>query len=178
MNELMIWYWSRSYRHWNLVLVLYRFTLQQNLHMALRIFRAVWFLSVVAVLARLLFSYAGWQEELVVQEQAGEQLLMNKEALFYLLVGVLAIVNVVVYIFGKIYSKREDVRCWIHALVTSINVFFITAISIIGVYNSYEKFDYTSVNFIVYGSIGLIVVVAAAWPVYLLFQKFFVKQAV
>jgi uncharacterized membrane protein len=146
--------------------------------MVLKIIKAVWFLSVLAVLARLLFGYAGWQEELVIQETADEQLVMNKEALFYVLVAVLVIINVVVYIFGKVYKRDEAVRTWIHALVISINIFFIVGISLIGLYNSSEKFDYAGIDFIIYGSVGLMLLVALVWPVYLFYQKFFVKQVV
>jgi hypothetical protein len=146
--------------------------------MALKILRAVWFLSVLAVLARLLFGYAGWQEEVVIQESGDEQLMVNKEALFYAIVGILVIVNVVVYVFGKMFEQREDLRTWIHGLITSINIFFIVGISLIGLYNSYEKYNYSSIDFIIYGSVGLIVLVALAWPVYALYQKFFFKQAV
>jgi TctA family transporter len=146
--------------------------------MALKIFRAVWFLSVMAVLARLLFGYAGWQEELVIQETAGEQLVMNKEALFYVVVAALVIINVVVYLVGKVYSRDEALRTWIHALITSINIFFIVGISLIGTYNSSEKFNYSGIDFIIYGSVSLILLVALVWPVYVLCQKIFVKQAV
>ena len=134
--------------------------------MALKIFRAIWFLSVLAVFARLLFGYAGWQDELVIQERAGEQLLINKEILFYVLTIVIVLINVVVYIFGKLFKQQEQLRSWIHILITSINLFFIVAISLVGVYNSYEKFDYQRIDFIIYGSVGLIVLVALAWPVY------------
>jgi hypothetical protein len=146
--------------------------------MVLKIFRAVWFLSVMAVLVRLLFGYAGWQDELVIQETEGEQLLIGKEALFYVAVGVIVMVNVVVYVFGKVYKRQEDLRTWIHGLITAINIFFIVGLSLIGVYNTYEKFDYSRINFIIYGSVGLIVLVALIWPVYAFYQKFFAKQAV
>ncbi len=146
--------------------------------MTLKIFKAVWFLSVLAVLARLLFGYAGWPEELIIQDRGSEQVSINKEVLFYVIVGTLALVNVVVYVFGKVYSRQEDLRTWIHALVTSINIFFITGISLIGLYNSAEKFNYESIYFIIYGSVVLILVVALVWPVYVLAQKFFVKQAI
>jgi hypothetical protein len=146
--------------------------------MVLKIFKAIWFLSVLAVLVRLLFGYAGWQDELVIQEKAGEQLLINKEVLFYVLTLVLVLINVVVYIFGKLFKQQEHLRTWIHILITSINIFFIVAISLIGVYNSYEKFDYQSIEFIIYGSVALIILVALAWPVYAFYQKFFIKQAV
>lgn len=146
--------------------------------MTLKIFRAIWFLSVLAVLARLLFGYAGWQEELVIQETNGEQLLIGKEALFYVAVAVIVLVNVIVYVFGKLFQRQEALRAWIHGLVTSINIFFIVGLSLIGLYNSYEKFDYARINFIIYGSVGLILVVALVWPIYAAYQKFFVKQPV
>lgn len=146
--------------------------------MVLKIFKAVWFLSVLAVFARLLFGYAGWQDELVIQETEGEQLLVNKEVLFYVVTLVTVLINVVVYIFGKLFKQQEQLRTWIHILITSINIFFIVAISLIGVYNSFEKFDYQRIDFIIYGSVGLIILVALAWPVYAFCQKFFVKQAV
>jgi hypothetical protein len=146
--------------------------------MALRIFRAIWFLSVLGVFVRLLFGYAGWQDELVIQERAGEQLLINKEILFYVLTLLIVLINVVVYIFGKLYKQQEQLRSWIHILITSINIFFVVAISLIGVFNSYEKYDYGRIEFIIYGSVSLIVLVALAWPVYAASQKFFVKRAV
>lgn len=147
--------------------------------MALKIFRAVWFLSVLAVLANLLFGYAGWQQEnLVILEDGADQLLINKEILFYAIVGMLVLINVVVYVFGKLYARQEDLRSWIHALVTVINLFFIVAISLIGLYNSAEKFNYATIDFIIYGSVALVVLVALIWPVYSLTKKFFVKEAV
>lgn len=147
--------------------------------MALKIFRAVWFLSVLAVLANLLFGYAGWQQEnLVILEDGADQLLINKEILFYAIVGMLVLINVVVYVFGKLYARQEDLRSWIHALVTVINLFFIVAISLIGLYNSAEKFNYKTIDFIIYGSVALVVLVALIWPVYSLTKKFFVKEAV
>jgi hypothetical protein len=147
--------------------------------MALKIFRAVWFLSVLAVLGNLLFSYASWQqEELVILEDGIDQLFVNKEVLFYAIVGILVLVNVVVYVFGKLYAAQEDLRCWIHALVISINIFFIVSVNLVGLYNSAEKFNYGTIEFIIYGSVGLIVFVALIWPVYSLSKKFFVKEAV
>jgi hypothetical protein len=173
---LVFGFWVLVFGAW--LLVHYPFTLHQNSGMALKIFRAVWFLSVLAVLARLLFGYAGWQEELVIQEKEGEQLLVNKEALFYVLTAMIVLINVVVYIFRKLFERNEQLRTWIHILITSINIFFIVAISLVGVYNSFEKFNYQSIEFIIYGSVGLIICVALAWPVYAFWQKFFVKQAV
>jgi hypothetical protein len=146
--------------------------------MALKIFRAVWFVSVMVLFTKLIYHYAGWQESLVVHEGEGSQFTMNKDALFYMLVVVIALINVLVYLTGKVYKSQEDLRAWFHGLITTINIFFVVALSLIATYNSNEVFDFSRIGFIIYGSVGLIGVWALAWPVYLLFQKFFVKQAV
>jgi uncharacterized membrane protein len=146
--------------------------------MILKIFKVIWFLSVMALFATLLYNYAGWQEQLVVQEEGAEAVSMSREVLFYTLVGLFAIVNVLVYLISRMFPREENFRTWFHGLIVTINIFFIIAMSLIGVYNSTERFDYSRIDFIVYGSVGLIVCWAVAWPVYALCYKFFFKQAV
>jgi hypothetical protein len=153
--------------------------LQANLtNMLLKMFRVGWFLSFLVLFATLLYNYAGWQEQLIVQEESNEPVSMSREALFYILVAVFAIVNVLVYLVGKVYAEQHGLRAWFHGLVITINIFFIVAMNLVGLYNSAEKFDYSRIGFIIYGSIGLVVCWAVAWPIYLLFNKFFLKQAV
>jgi hypothetical protein len=146
--------------------------------MVLKIFRVVWFVSVVVVFTKLLYHYAGWQETLVIQEAEGSQVTMNKEVLFYVLVLVIALINVLVYLTSKVYKRQEDLRAWFHGLITTINIFFVIALTLIATYNSTEAYDFSRAGFIVYGSVALMGLWALAWPAYLLFQKFFVKQAV
>lgn len=139
----------------------------------------MWFLSVLVLFAALLFNYAGWAEVLVVQEDEGDNTVsMGREVFFYVMVAVFAIVNVLVYLVSKMFPKEEDFRAWFHGLVITINIFFIIAINLIGLYNSAEKFDYNRIGFIIYGSVGLVVTWAIAWPVYIFYRKFFVKQVV
>jgi len=57
-----------------------------------------------------------------------------------------------------------------------LNVFFVMSLSFISLYNSNEKFDYSRIDFAIYGSVILIVVWALAWPVYSLYRKFTVKS--
>jgi hypothetical protein len=153
--------------------------LQANLtNMLLKIFRVGWFLSFLVLFATLLYNYAGWQEQLVVQEESNEPVSMSREALFYILVAVFAVVNVLVYLVGKVYAEQYKLRAWFHGLIITINIFFIVAMNLVGLYNSAEKFDYSRIGFIIYGSIALVVCWAVAWPVYLVFNKFFFKQAV
>lgn len=149
--------------------------------MVLKVFRLAWFLSVVVLFASLLYSYASWQQSLVIQEfstNGGDQLTIEKDALFYLLVAAIALVNVLVYVVAKLYKPLEAFRAWFHGLIITINIFFIISIGLIAVYNSTDPYDFSRVGIFVYGSIALIALWGIAWPVYLLIQKIFVKEAV
>ncbi|MBT1696924.1 hypothetical protein KK083_08575 [Fulvivirgaceae bacterium PWU4] len=146
--------------------------------MLLKLFRVVWFVSVLALFATLLYGYAGWQENMVIQEESSGQISMNRDVLFYVMLAISITVNVLVYVIKSMYGSAEAFRMWFHGLVITINVFFIIALSLIGLYNSAEKFDYARIGFVIYGSVTLIVIWAAAWPVYALYQKFFLKQSV
>jgi uncharacterized membrane protein len=146
--------------------------------MALKLFRAMWFLSVLTLFAALLYGYAGWQEQMIIQEQASGQVAIHRDVLFYILVGAFTIINVLVYLMAKVYKNDEDFRAWFHGLLITINIFFIIAMSLIGLYNSMEKYDYSRLESIIYGSIGLVIVWALTWPGYLVYRKIFIKQAV
>lgn len=146
--------------------------------MLLKIFRAVWFLSFLALFASLLFDYASWREELVVQEEANGQVALSRELLFYILLAVFALVNVLVYVVSRMFAADENFRAWFHGLIVTINIFFIVAMNFIAAYNGADRFDFSRVGFLVYGSVGLVICWAVAWPVYTLINKFFVKQVV
>ncbi len=87
-------------------------------------------------------------------------------------------VNLLVYVIGKLAPKELAFRAWFHGLVITINIFSIIAMNLIGVYNSTEHFDFSRIGIIIYGSIALVLAWAIAWPFYLLYQKYFVKQVV
>lgn len=146
--------------------------------MGLKIFRVVWFLSVLALLGTLLYGYAGWRNELIIRESADEQVIMNREVLFYVLVGAFALVNLLVYVVGKVVPLHVNFRAWFHGLIITINIFSIIAMNLIGLYNSTENFDYGRIGIIIYGSVCLVLCWAAAWPFYWCYQKFFIKQSV
>jgi uncharacterized membrane protein YkvI len=146
--------------------------------MPLKIFRAIWFVSVLALFATLLYGYAGWQENMIIQDEASGQISMGRDILFYTLLGIFLLVNVLVYLIAKMFAREEHFRAWFHGLVITINIFFIIAMSLIGLYNSFENFDYSRIGFMIYGSIGLIITWALCWPLYLLYRKFFIKQPV
>lgn len=143
--------------------------------MTLKLFRAVWFLSVVVVLINLLYVYASLPEIVTVQE--ADRVLINREWLFYILMSVIVAINLLVYLFKMVYQDVEDVRSWFHGLIICINIFLILSMQALNVYNSTEMFDHSRVAFLLTASLGLVLLWAALWPLYLIFQKFFVKQA-
>lgn len=139
-------------------------------------FRAAWFLSVLVVLANLLYVYASLPEEVIVQEN--ERVTVSREWLFYgLMIGIVAI-NLLVYLFKAGFPEGENLRTWFHGLIITINIFLIIAMQSVNVYNSSEMFNHELAGMYVTGSLALIIVWAALWPVYLIVQKFFIKQAV
>jgi hypothetical protein len=146
--------------------------------MALKIFKAFWFLSVLVVLMNLLYVYASLPEQVVVQEEATGAILANREFLFYVMTAFLVFVNVLVYIISLLHRPDENFRSWFHGLVITFNIFFVFAMSLIQTYNSGEVFDFESIGFLIYGSVGLVVMWAVSWPLYAIFRKLFPKQAI
>lgn len=146
--------------------------------MILKIFKAVWFLSVLAVLVNLLFVYASLPEEVIVRDEDSGRLLANREFLFYAFIAVLLLVNVLVYGFKKVFPLDDSLRTWFHGLVITINIFFIVALNLVQVYNSAEKFDFTKIGFVIYASVYLMIAWALSWPLYRAGRKIMAKQAV
>ncbi len=144
--------------------------------MTLKLFKAVWFLSVVVLLGNLLYVYASLPEVVVVQEH--EQVLIGRELLFYILVFFIVAVNSLVYLFKWLFPEGESVRSWFHGFIITVNIYAIIALHALNVYNSHETFDHGRVAPLITGSLILLIVWAASWPVYRIFQRIFVKQAV
>ena len=146
--------------------------------MILRIFKGVWFVSLLAVLANLLWVYAGLPEQVIVQEDAGGRIEVDREFMFYSLTFVILLVNVLVYIVKKLHQKNEGFRTWFHGLVITVNGFLVLAMNAIQTYNSGENFNFSKIGVILYASVILVVLWAMSWPVYSLFRKSLFKQPV
>lgn len=144
--------------------------------MALKLFRAVWFLSVLLVLANLLFVYASLPERVMVQDADG--IVLHREWFFYIIMLAIVGINLLVYLMKMVYYNGEVLRSWFHGLIITINIFIMVSLQALNVFNSREMFDHSRLNFYLSGSLALILLWAAFWPLYLIFQKFFIKQAV
>ena len=144
--------------------------------MILKVFKAVWFLSLLGVMGNLMYVYAGLPEQVNVAEEGGATTyVMNREALFYSALAFIAILNLLIFLFSKSITPGEGFRTWLHGLVITLNIFFVVGFSFIGLYNSSEHFDYTRIGPIIYGSVGLVVLWAISWPVYSVGKMIFAK---
>jgi hypothetical protein len=139
--------------------------------MILKIFKSLWFLSMLALLAALLYIYASLPESVVVQEDGPAIVTLSRDSFFYMVLALIILINVLVYVVKKFFLREESLRAWFHGLIITINIFFIVALFLINSYNSGERFDYSSIGFVVYGSVLLVIGWAAAWPIYQLLKR-------
>jgi hypothetical protein len=143
--------------------------------MILKVFRGVWFISFLAVVANLMWVYVELPQDVVLQEQVTKLLTLNKEVLFYSWMALVGIVNVLVYVLSKKLVPDEAFRSWFIGLIILLNLFFIISLSYIGLYNSSEKFDFIRAGAILYLTIGLLGIWVTSWPVIVLIRKFSAK---
>jgi len=145
--------------------------------MILKIFKAVWFLSLMAWLALFLYVYASLPEEVLIRE-AENKVFLSREAVFYLFLAAIVLVNGLVFIVSRLFTDRENFLSWFCGLIICFNFFFVIVLNFINLVNSGEKFNYDRIGYVIYGSVGLFVLWAVGWPVYSFFRKFLSKEAV
>jgi hypothetical protein len=138
--------------------------------MALKVFKALWFLSLLIFLGVFMYNYAAMPEILTVLESA-TPFSLSRDALFYGVLAVAAIFNLFVFVINKLFAAQRDFRAWFYGLIISLNIFLITGVNFVALYNSSEKFDYQSIGPIVYGSIVLVLGWSISWPFYLIVKK-------
>ena len=124
--------------------------------MAVKIFRSVWFLSVLAVLFVLLYQYAAWPEEVVIGQGEVNFVTLSRDSFFYACMIIVAFVNVSVYI-AKTFSRQiEEFQAWFYGFIAVINFFLVIALSFVSLFNSNEDFRFDQIGFVIYGSIILV----------------------
>lgn len=146
--------------------------------MSVKIFKAVWFLSMLGVLLILLYCYAGLPMDVVVNENGGSLISVGRDAFFYMAASLVALVNSLVFVVNRFYTKELDFRTWFYGLVICLNFFFVVALNFISLYNSGDAFDYSRIEYLILGSTFLFVVWALGWPIYSVYKKFYIKEQV
>lgn len=134
----------------------------------LKIFRVVWFLSALALLANMLYVYASLPLHVLLLQQGLDRFEVSREISFYIALFVVALVNVMVYVSSVAYKNNIPLRTWFAGLVICINTFFVAAFSFIGIYNSGEHYDFSRMGTVVYGTMILVAGWTLSWPIILL----------
>ncbi len=149
--------------------------------MVLKIFKAVWFLSLLSWLLVFLYVYASLPEEVLIRDpdnyRAGSRVMISREGLFYILLAAITLFTALVLTVRRLYNK-EDFLTWFYGLFICLHFFFVIVLNFINLINSGENFDYNRIGNVIYGSVALFALWAVAWPVYAIFKKFLSKEAV
>jgi hypothetical protein len=124
--------------------------------MAVKIFRSVWFLSVLVMLAVLLYHYAGWPEEVVIGQAQVNFVALSRDAFFYSTLAIITFINTSVFIAKYYAAKAPEFLAWYYGFIAIINFFLMIGLSFIGLFNSNENFRFGQIGFIIYGSLFLI----------------------
>ena len=145
--------------------------------MILKIFKAVWFLSLLVWLLVFLYVYASLPEYVLIREE-GSGVLVSREALFYIFLAAIALFTALVFTMNRLFGNQEDFLTWFYGLIISLHFFFVIVLNFINLINSGESFDYGRIGYVIYGSLGLLIIWAASWPVYSIFRKYLSKEVV
>lgn len=146
--------------------------------MILKLFKAVWFLSLMGFMAIFMYIYASLPERVFILE-GGDSWSLSRDMVFYLFLGIVALINVLVFVVSRLYGNSNDPFCtWFFGQVIVLNFFFCTVLGYFNVLNSGEKFDLERLGVVIYGSIFLIVIWALSWPVYLVSRKIVDQEVV
>ncbi len=144
-------------------------------YMILKILKGVWFISLLAAGANLLYVYASLPGDVAIHEEELYTVSIGRESLFYTAMVLIGVVNLLVYLFHRSLTPDEGFRMWLHGLVISLNIFFVIGFSFIALYNSAEKFDFSRLGIFIYSAVGLVIVCALTWPVILVVRRVFPK---
>lgn len=140
--------------------------------MVQKIFKAVWFFSLLGTLAVFMYVYASLPVDVMVKNE-GELIVISREAIFYIVLAIMAVVNSFVFLVSRFYTTiNVAFSSWFYGLIAVVNLFLISSVGYLFVINSGEKYDYSNLGTLLSISVGLVVVWILSWPVYVLTQKY------
>jgi hypothetical protein len=148
--------------------------------MIVKIAKAIWFTSMLAAVAGLLYAYASFPEMIQVNESPdGATQTVPRSQLFYAVLGLLGLFNAMVFVVNRLMAKGDTFfQAWFYGLIVFFNLFILVSLQFFNLYNSQEKFDYGRIGFIIYGSVGLVILWASLWPLTTIIRMFYPKHPV
>ena len=141
--------------------------------MVLKIFKGVWFFSLMVLFGIFFYIYAALPEEVALSETE-KSISISRNGFFYSAITLFALVNVMVFIVTKLLSNgRQGFSSWFYGLIITFNLFFLASLGFLHVFNGGERYDYSKMGPIMYGSLILICGWIISWPGYLVLKKIF-----
>ena len=133
--------------------------------MLLRIFKVIWFFSLLTTSGVLFYVYASLPETVTLMEGS---VAVPREQFFYMALALLTTFNLLVFVLRRLYSVEEswNIVAWFYGLVIFLNLFLLVALSFTSLINSGERFDYARIGAIIYGSVFLLAAWSLTWPIY------------
>src|SRR5258707_6361268 len=125
--------------------------------MGLKIFKVIWFFSLLGMLGVFMYVYASLPDPVTVRESS-KVISLSKETLFYITLAILSITNASVFAVTRVFPEADhDFKAWFYGLIVCANLFFVVGLSFISLYNSTEQFDFPPIGFLIYGRILLLI---------------------
>ncbi len=146
-------------------------------------------LSMLFFLAALLFVYAYLPERVsLYSDQLGTPVYhVERGSFFYYVFGFFLLTNLMFFVFSKTLERirvtsgsgvfpselfKDKTMTWLEVLVSLINVFFVTSVAFIGVYNNPQTLKWASFSYLVYIGIFLIFVGILSFTYVLRFRRY------
>ncbi len=139
--------------------------------MILKIFKGVWFFSLLTLLVVFFYVYAGLPAEVAFSESTSN-LSISLNGFFYATILLFAVINVLVFVVNKLLSNGDQgFSSWFYGLVATFNFFFLTSLGFIHIFNGGDRYDFSNMGPAIYGSLILLFLWMMSWPVFLLYRK-------
>jgi len=146
------------------------FALKFN-QMVLKIFKGVWFFSLLALSVVFFYMYAGLPEQVSFSESEGS-LSISRNGFFYFSIVLFAVINALVFVVRALLSNGDQgFSSWFYGLIVTFNFFFLTSLGFIHVFNGGDRYNFSNMGPAMYGSLILLCVWMISWPVILLYKK-------
>ena len=143
--------------------------LRPSYHMAAKIFKVIWFVSLFTMMGVLIYCYASWPEAVYLSDESPPQTI-GKSALFYIIIGLLGLFNMFVFIFPRLKYSAQFMAWFLGALVC-LHIFLVSGIIFITIFNSSESYNYANIGPMLYTSVGLLALWILAGPVVAIISK-------
>jgi hypothetical protein len=139
--------------------------------MILKIFKGVWFFSLLGLLALFFYVYASMPEVVLFSDDT-EVVSMSRNNFFYLFVSVMAVVNVLVFMIDKLVNRSiQGFSAWFYGLVVTLNAFFFSTLLYLLALNGGDRYDFSRMGPAMFGTMILILLWLIGGAFYFILKK-------